>query len=59
MEQLEQPQILPTAKKYCQKLSNMVMEKQSTHFICIIYPSKYNSTLLLMHEEHAKAARGK
>jgi len=28
---------------------NAAMEKQSTHFICIIYPEKYNSTILLMY----------
>ena len=26
--------------------------KQSTHFICIIYPGKHNGTLLLTYEAH-------
>ena len=38
--------------KYYQKSSqllNAMMEKQSTHFICIIYSGKYNSTILWTH----------
>jgi len=39
--------------KYCQKsskLSIVVMEKQFTHFICIIYPEKHNGTIHLTYE---------
>ena len=53
-EQLEQTQILPiknvrAAQQMHQKLSQLlivVMEKQSTRFVCIIYPDKHNGTIL-------------
>ena len=34
---------------------NAVMEKQSTHFICIIYPGKHNGTVLL-YMEHVQSS---
>ena len=34
---------------------NVVMEKQSTHFSCMInYPGKYNDTVLLTYESRTK-----
>ena len=30
------------------------MEKQSTRFICIVYPEKHNGTVLLTYEAHTK-----
>ena len=43
--------------KYSQQSSyllNVVIKKQSTCFIYIIYPGKYNGTVLLTHEACTK-----
>ena len=59
MQQLEQKQILPMAKctdeqQKLPQLSNKVMKKQSTRFICIIYPGMHNGTLLLTYESRTE-----
>jgi len=49
---MEQTQTLPKQNvRAAQKILPKIM-KQSTRFICIIYPGKHNGTLLLTYEAH-------